>query len=102
MMAYNSSKHAVLGITRCLAKEYARSGISVNAVCPGYVSSRMVDDILDRIDSATGSTFDPIPTIPAGRMAFPDEIGNVMEYLTFDAPDYLTGTALLVDGGLYA
>jgi meso-butanediol dehydrogenase/(S,S)-butanediol dehydrogenase/diacetyl reductase len=102
MMAYNSSKHAVLGVTRCLAKEFATRGIAVNAVCPGYVASQMVDHILDEINDAVGTPFDPIPTIPAGRMATPDEVANVMEYLTFDAPDYLTGTAMLVDGGLYA
>jgi NAD(P)-dependent dehydrogenase (short-subunit alcohol dehydrogenase family) len=102
MMSYNSSKHAVLGVTRCLAKEFARQGIAVNAVCPGYVASEMVNQILQKIDDTFGVPFDPIPTIPAGRMAMPDEIANVIEYLTFDAPDYLTGTALLVDGGLYA
>lgn len=102
MMSYNCSKHAVLGVTRCLAKEFAAHGIAVNAVCPGYVASEMVDHILQRIDETVGVPFDPIPTIPAGRMAMPDEIANVIEYLTFDAPDYLTGTAMLVDGGLYA
>lgn len=102
MTAYNSSKHAVLGITRCLAKELARDGIAVNAVCPGYVRSRMVSNILDDIEELSGEQFDPIPTIPAGRMAEPDEIANVVEYLALDSPIYLTGTALLVDGGLYA
>lgn len=102
MTAYNSSKHAVLGVTRCLAKEYAADGIAVNAVCPGYVRSRMVADILARMEVVGGRPFDPIPTIPAGRMADPDEVANVVEYLALDAPVYLTGTALPVDGGLYA
>lgn len=102
MTAYNSSKHAVLGVTRCLAKEFAASRIAINAVCPGYVESRMVGGILSRLEDITGRPFDPIATIPAGRMADPDEVGNVVEYLMLDAPVYLTGTALLVDGGLYA
>jgi NAD(P)-dependent dehydrogenase (short-subunit alcohol dehydrogenase family) len=102
MTAYNSSKHAVLGVTRCLAKEFAASRIAVNAVCPGYVESRMVGGILSRLEDIAGRPFDAIATIPAGRMADPDEVGNVVEYLMLDAPVYLTGTALLVDGGLYA
>lgn len=102
MSAYNASKHAVMGITRCLAREYATEGIAVNAVCPGYVESRMVTEILSRVAAITASDINVPTLIPAGRMAFPDEISNVVEYLALDAPVYLTGSAIDVDGGLYA
>lgn len=102
MTAYNSSKHAVLGVTRSFAKEVAMHSIAVNAICPGFVESTMVDEILSEIACITGVTTDPRTSIPSGRLARPDEVASVAEFLAFDAPIYMTGSALVVDGGLYA
>jgi NAD(P)-dependent dehydrogenase (short-subunit alcohol dehydrogenase family) len=102
LVTYNSSKHAVLGATRSLAREYAARGIAVNAVCPGFVESRMVDRILADLHSVGDEVTDPRALIPARRFAEPDEVAAVIEFLALDAPLYMTGSAVVVDGGLYA
>lgn len=98
---YHASKHAVVGLTRSLARELGPAGVAVNAVCPGFVESPMVD----RIVSALGDL--DLPTdyrdaVPLGRYADPDEIAEAVRYLACDAPDYITGTYLVLDGGLRA
>lgn len=102
MVAYHASKHAVLGATRSLAKEYAAHSIAVNALCPGFVESPMVESILTELAGLSGSVTDPRPTIPAGRMAKPAEIAAVAAFLLLDAPTYMTGSEVVVDGGLRA
>jgi NAD(P)-dependent dehydrogenase (short-subunit alcohol dehydrogenase family) len=102
LVTYNSSKHAVLGATRSLAREYAARGIAVNAICPGFIESQMVDRILAELNAVAGEVTDPRAGIPAGRFAEPDEVAAVIEFLTLDAPLYMTGSAVVVDGGLYA
>ena len=98
---YHASKHAVVGLTRSLALELGPAGIIVNAVCPGFVESPMVD----RIASALGDM--DLPTeyahmVPLGRYADPDEVAETVRYLACEAPDYMTGTCLVLDGGLRA
>ena len=98
---YHASKHAVVGLTRSLALELGPSGIIVNAVCPGFVESPMVD----RIVSALGDL--DLPTeythmVPLGRYADPAEVAETVRYLACEAPDYMTGTGLVLDGGLRA
>ncbi len=103
MTAYNSSKHAVVGITRCVARELAADGIPVNAVCPGCVSSPMMGRIereMARLGGTASVTYES--AIPAGRYADAAEVANLVGYLATEAPKYLTGAALLIDGGLYA
>ncbi len=102
LMTYNSSKHAVLGATRSLAREYAAHGIALNALCPGFIESRMVSSILEAVGSIQGQPVEATGQIPAGRFADPDEIAAVLEFLALDAPLYMTGSAVVVDGGLYA
>lgn len=98
---YHASKHAVVGLTRSLALELGPAGIVVNAVCPGFVESPMVD----RIVSALGDL--DLPTeyahmVPLGRYADPDEVAETIRYLACEAPDYMTGACLVLDGGLRA
>ena len=98
---YHASKHAVVGLTRSLALELGPSGIIVNAVCPGFVESPMVD----RIVSALGAM--DLPTeyahmVPLGRYADPDEVAETVRYLACEAPEYMTGTCLVLDGGMRA
>ena len=98
---YHASKHAVVGLTRSLALELGPSGIVVNAVCPGFVESPMVD----RIVSALGDM--DLPTeyahmVPLGRYADPDEVAETVRYLACEAPEYMTGACLVLDGGLRA
>ena len=98
---YHASKHAVVGLTRSLARELGPVGIAVNAVCPGFVESPMVN----RITSALGDL--DLPTsyehmVPIGRYADPGEVAETVRYLAFEAPEYMTGTCLVLDGGLRA
>lgn len=100
--AYHASKHAVVGLTRSLARELGPSGVSVNAVCPGYVDSPMVRRILDRLADLHGGPVDPEPGIPIRRMATPEEVAELVTFLAFDAPGSLTGDCLVLDGGMRA
>lgn len=93
---YTASKHGVVGVTRNSALEYARSGIRVNAVCPGVVETPMV-----------AAVFGAVPGLeerwrevePIGRFSAPSEIAAVVTWLCSDAASFVTGVALPVDGG---
>lgn len=92
---YSSAKAGMIGFTRSLAIELADKGITVNCVCPGYVSTSMVEAIPDHIKEAI------ISQIPAGRLAKPEEIANAVGFLAAEESAYITGTELAVNGGLW-
>ena len=98
---YHASKHAVVGLTRSLARELAPAGILVNAVCPGFVESPMVDRIVSSLGDLDLPT-DYRSAVPLGRYADPDEVAETVRYLACEAPEYMTGTCLVLDGGLRA
>ena len=97
--AYSASKHAVLGITRTAAIEYAPHHIRVNAVCPGAIDTPMMDQTFERFpgfrEALTGF-------VPLGRMGRPDEVAGPITWLLSDAASFVTGEALSVEGGLLA
>lgn len=96
---YIASKHAVMGLTRSAALDYATQGIRVNAVNPGIIAT----DMIDRIVTNIGSTVSELTsTIPMKRMGQPEEIANMVVFLCSDAASYITGQALVVDGGFTA
>lgn len=99
---YNASKHAVVGITRSLARELAPFKVAVNAVCPGYVDSRMIESIAAGEAAITGIRPNFAESVPMGRLAEPEEVAKAVAYLSTDAPTYMTGTCLVLDGGLRA
>jgi len=97
--AYVASKHGVLGLTKTAALEYAKSGIRVNAVCPGAVDTPMMGRITDHrphraAKMAAGE--------PVGRMGTPQEIAEAVVWLCSDAASFVTGHPMTVDGGLVA
>jgi NAD(P)-dependent dehydrogenase (short-subunit alcohol dehydrogenase family) len=96
MAVYSASKHAVVGLSRTAARELAADGIAVNALCPGCVQSPM----MTRVEQAVGSSF--ADAIPAARYATPEEIADVAAWLAVEAPVYMTGAAVVVDGALRA
>jgi NAD(P)-dependent dehydrogenase (short-subunit alcohol dehydrogenase family) len=96
---YIASKHAVLGLTRAAALDYARLGIRINAVCPGIIRTPM----FERFSAADPARRDAIAaTIPAGRFGTPEEIAQTVLFLCTDAASYITGAAYTVDGGFTA
>lgn len=96
---YIASKHAVLGLTRAAALDYARLGIRINAVCPGIIRTPM----FERFSAADPARRDAIAaTIPAGRFGTPEEIAQTVLFLCSDAASYITGAAYTVDGGFTA
>ena len=102
MTPYNSSKHAVVGITRCLALELGNSGIQVNAVCPGCVESEMMSRIEQEFGRIEGEPVSWESSIPLERYAKPEEVASLVGYLAKDAPEYINGQALIIDGGMRA
>lgn len=103
MAAYSASKHAVVGLTRSMAQEGGPAGIAVNAVCPGCVDSPMMGRIEAQLGALAGTgpaSF--VSAIPMGRYADPAEVGETVAWLALDAPLYITGTAMLIDGGMRA
>jgi NAD(P)-dependent dehydrogenase (short-subunit alcohol dehydrogenase family) len=94
-----AAKHGVVGLTKCAAREYARKGIRVNAVCPGVIQTTMVE----RMTSATGITHQSlIDQEPMARLGEPREIGEAVVWLLSDLSSFVTGVALPVDGGYTA
>ena len=101
LSAYVGAKHAVVGLTRALAVECAPDGIRVNALCPGPTDTAMLRRIGERIapgDWAAARLLQE-QNIPAGRLGEPEEAAAVAAWLLLDAPPYLTGAILAVDGG---
>jgi NAD(P)-dependent dehydrogenase (short-subunit alcohol dehydrogenase family) len=94
---YIASKHAVLGLTKSVALEFANSGIRVNAIAPGGVKT----DMVKRLDKADQQFLDTLTSIhPIGRIADPKEIANAVAWLLSDRASFVLGHTLLVDGGV--
>ena len=91
---YSSTKAALLGFTRSLAKEVAPYGVSVNAVAPGGVDTDMVATMNEKDKEKL------LQGVPLGRICRVDEVTSVVKFLSDDAPEYLTGAVIPLDGGL--
>ncbi len=96
---YTASKHAVVGITKSAALDYAKSGIRVNAVCPAYTDTAMVQGA---IAGNPGMASIMARAIPMGRLGLAEEIAEAVVWLCSDASSFVTGHALVLDGGLVA
>src|SRR5215212_969333 len=93
---YSAAKAGELGFTKALALEGARAGITVNAICPGYINTEMVQavpkEVLDK---------SILPLIPVGRLGEPDEIARAVVFLAADEAGAITGSTLSINGGQY-
>ena len=96
--AYAASKHGVVGLTRTAALEYGRRGIRINALCPGFTLTPMVQDMLDAGLSENELT----ARVPLGRLGTANEMADTVLYLCSSASAFMVGHALAVDGGLTA
>lgn len=106
-LPYTVSKHALSGLTKTLAKEYASRGITCNEICPGPIESEMMQRIAMRIAETEGgnsATYlrEVREGIPAGRMATPSDVAELALFLSTDAASYLNGVSVPLDGGLLA
>ena len=92
---YSAAKAGDIGFTKALALETARAGITVNAICPGYINTEMVQavpkDVLEK---------SILPLIPTGRLGEPEEIARAVVFLASDEAGFITGQTLSVSGGL--
>jgi glucose 1-dehydrogenase len=96
--AYTASKHAVLGLTRSAALDYARRGIRVNAICPGAIDTPMLHNAMERRGRSAADVARRLS--PLGRFGRPTEIAAAAMWLLSDASSFTTGHALAVDGGM--
>ncbi len=89
---YAAAKAGLIGMTKTVAVEVARRGVTVNAVAPGFIETDMTRDLADRV----------VDHIPARRVGQPHEVAAAVRFLASDAAAYVTGTTLYVDGGMSA
>ena len=89
---YAAAKAGLIGMTKTVAAEVARRGVTVNAVAPGFIETEMTKDIPDAV----------IEAIPARRVGAPDDVAAAVRFLASDDAAYVTGTTLFVDGGMSA
>ena len=102
--AYCASKHAMIGMTRALAVEIARSAVTVNSVCPGWVNTHMADEAIRRIAEKTGKGEEQARKAlegmsPQRRLVEPDEVAHVVAMLCSDQARSIHGQSIPVDGG---
>jgi acetoacetyl-CoA reductase len=93
---YAASKAGDLGFTKALAQEGARAGITVNAVCPGYINTEMMSTIPEKVMNEV-----ILPQIPVGRLGEADEIARAVLFLASDEAGFITGSTLSANGGQY-
>ncbi len=104
VVAYCASKHGVIGLTRALAAETVRCGITVNAVCPAYTEGQMTDRTIDTLSRATSRTKEEaremlVRKIPRGSLIRPEEVANAVGWLCAPEASAITGQAIVVAGG---
>ncbi len=97
--SYNASKHGVIGLTKTVALEYASKNVRVNAVCPGFIETPMLDRVTD---ASVKIREQLIKAVPMRRVAKASEIAEATSWLLSDKSSYVTGVSLPVDGGWVA
>jgi 3-hydroxybutyrate dehydrogenase len=102
--AYTAAKHGVLGLTRALAAEFVSDGITVNAICPGYVDTPMTDASIENMVKRTGMSDEKareilVQTSPQNRLIEPEEVAAIAVFLAQESSKGITGQSINIDGG---
>ncbi len=102
---YNASKHAVVGLTKCLGLEYAKTGVTVNSICPGFVDTPLIDTAKPDFARAAGIPEEQaeamlLQRVPMGRLLEPEEVAHLVIYLASKESAAMTGQSLTISGGL--
>ena len=92
---YSASKAGIIGMSKSLAIEYAKKNINVNCVSPGFIQSKMTDNIAENIKAILTSK------IPMSKLGTGDDVANTVAFLASDAASYITGETIHVNGGMY-
>ena len=92
---YSASKAGIVGMTKSLAIEYAKKNITLNCVSPGFIKSRMTDNISDNMKDFLSSR------IPMSKLGTGEDVANSVAFLSSDAASYITGETIHVNGGMY-
>ena len=100
--AYDASKAGIIGLTRALALEYGPKGVRVNAICPGYIRTRMTDEWLAKQPDPAASLKQVLSVHPLGRIGTPRDVAEAALFLASDAAGFISGTHLVVDGAMTA
>ena len=93
---YSAAKAGELGFTKALALETARLGVTVNAICPGYIHTEMLDAVPPDVMEKS-----ILPQIPVGRLGKPEEIARAVVFLAAEEAGFITGSTLSINGGQY-
>lgn len=99
---YHASKHAVMGLTKSAALDYAKLGIRINAVNPGIIDTDIMSRVIEKMGDAESASQQFTTMVPMGRMGKPEEIASTVLFLCSEAASYITGQSLVVDGGYIA
>ena len=100
--AYCATKGAVISLSKQVAVQYAGTGVRCNCVCPGTVDSPWVGRLLESAEDPSAARRTLVARQPVGRLGRPDEVARAALYLASDDAEFITGTALIIDGGLTA
>ena len=103
--AYNTSKHALVGLTRCVAMEAGPFGVNVNAICPGFVDTRMMEDAMRAVATINSMAFEDFKASAMNRVVLrrpvtPQEVANLAVYLASDEAASMMGQSIALDGGM--
>ncbi len=103
LAAYSAAKHAVVGLTRSAALESARRGVRINALCPSFARTSMVDEMVAQMRGTPDDALARlVGSVPMGRVAEPDEVVQAMLWACSPQNAFMTGQAIVLDGGLSA